>query len=98
MVVYTAEFQPLHTLVQISGQFSSHLDLYLAAFATQHFDFFGFCHNPQAVVLVAPESLPADGSVIPKAAILVPAAKSGRYFIFCSSVPNFQIGQEPSEV
>ena len=41
MVVYTAEFQPLHTLVQISGQFSSHLDLY-RGLCDAAFDFFGF--------------------------------------------------------
>ena len=44
------------------------------------------------VVSIALASEPADGSVSPNAAILVPLASCGRYFCFCSSVPNKIIG------
>ena len=40
------------------------------------------------VVSVPPASEPALGSVRPKAPILRPEHRSGRYFIFCSSVPK----------
>ena len=40
-----------------------------------------------AVVRVAPASDPASGSVSPKAARRLPAARSGSHFRFCSSLP-----------
>ena len=41
---------------------------------------------------------PALASVRPKAASFLPAAISGRYFFFCSSVPKSRIGNVPSAV
>ena len=41
-----------------------------------------------AVVVVAPASEPAPGSVSPKAASRLPEARSGSHSRFCSSVPN----------
>ena len=51
-----------------------------------------------AVVLVEPASLPADGSVNPKAPIISPVASLGRYFCFCSSVPAMAMGNDPKDV
>ena len=48
-------------------------------------------HDPsssRAVVLVAPASEPASGSVSPKAASLRPLARSGSHSRFCSSLPK----------
>jgi hypothetical protein len=52
----------------------------------------------RAVVRVPPASEPAPGSVSPNAASLRPATRSGRYFCFCSSVPNLKMGIAPSEI
>ena len=43
-------------------------------------------------------SVPALGSVRPKAPILRPESRSGRYFFFCSSVPFSKIGAQQREV
>ena len=43
-------------------------------------------------------SVPAPGSVRPKAPIFLPEARSGTYFFFCSSVPNVIIGSIQSDV
>ena len=51
-----------------------------------------------AVVLVAPASLPASGSVNPNAPRTSPEANLGTYFFFCSSVPESTIGIVPKEV
>ncbi len=51
-----------------------------------------------AVVLVAPASLPASGSVSPKAPIISPEARRGRYFCFCSSDPAKRMGVVPRDV
>ena len=48
-----------------------------------------------ARVAVAPASLPAPGSVSPNAPNISPLASLGRYFFFCSSVPNIRIGIVP---
>ena len=48
-----------------------------------------------AVVLVAPASDPAPGSVRPKPASLRPATRSGSHFCFCSSLPKWKIGIAP---
>ncbi len=44
------------------------------------------------VVWTLPASDPALGSVKPKAPILAPLARGGKYFFFCSSLPNKKIG------
>ncbi len=47
-------------------------------------------HSPpssSALVLVAPASEPAPGSVRPKPASFSPATRSGSHWAFCSSVP-----------
>jgi hypothetical protein len=44
-----------------------------------------------AVVFMLPESLPEPGSVNPHAPNLRPEARSGTYFFFCSSLPNFMM-------
>src|SRR3712207_5257424 len=51
-----------------------------------------------AIVCCPLASVPAFGSVNPKAPIHSPLAIFGRYFCFCASVPNFKIGQLPKEV
>ena len=51
-----------------------------------------------AVVCCPAASVPAFGSVNPNAPSHSPLANFGTYFCFCSSVPNFKIGQVPSEV
>jgi hypothetical protein len=51
-----------------------------------------------AVVRVAPASVPASGSVSPKAASFSPAHSAGSQSRFCSSEPNQKIGVVPSEV
>jgi len=51
-----------------------------------------------AVVWMPPASDPALASVSPKAASFLPLAMSGRYFFFCSSVPNRMMGKVPSPV
>ncbi len=43
-------------------------------------------------------SVPAPGSVRPKAPSFFPDARSGTYFCFCSSVPNVSIGSTQSDV
>ena len=43
-------------------------------------------------------SVPAPGSVRPKAPSFLPLARSGTYFFFCSSVPNVIIGSIQSDV
>ena len=43
-------------------------------------------------------SVPALGSVRPKAPIFLPESRSGRYFIFCSSVPCSKMGAQHREV
>ncbi len=43
-------------------------------------------------------SVPAPGSVRPKAPIFLPLARSGRYFCFCSSVPYVRIGSQQRDV
>ena len=48
-----------------------------------------------AVVRVPPASLPASGSVRPKAPRVRPAHRSGSHVCFCSSVPNRWIGLAP---
>ena len=50
-----------------------------------------------AVVRLAAASEPAPASVSPKAASLLPEARSGSHCRFCSSVPNIRIGIVPSE-
>jgi hypothetical protein len=50
------------------------------------------------VVCCAAASVPAFGSVKPNAPIHLPAHKFGRYFFFCSSVPNSKIGTAQSDV
>ena len=45
-----------------------------------------------ALVVIERGSDPASGSVSPKHPINFPEASFGRYSIFCSSEPNFQIG------
>ncbi len=42
----------------------------------------------RAVVRVPPASLPAPGSVSPKAASACPEARRGSHSFFCASVPN----------
>ncbi len=49
-----------------------------------------------ARVAVAPASDPPSGSVRPKAASALPAARSGSHCDFCSSVPNSAIGAAPN--
>ena len=56
-------------------------------------------HSPSrssALVLVAPASEPAPGSVRPKPASLLPSTRSGSQVFFCSSVPKVRIGLIPS--
>src|SRR5205085_2229718 len=58
-------------------------------------------HSPveesrRARVRVAPASLPASGSVNPKAASASPAHSGGSHRLRCSSVPNMKIGLAPS--
>ena len=48
-----------------------------------------------AFVRVPPASLPASGSVRPKAPRARPAQRSGNQRCFCSSVPNEKIGLAP---
>jgi hypothetical protein len=45
-----------------------------------------------------PASLPALGSVSPKAPNNSPFAKGGKYFFFCDSFPNIAIGAVPKLV
>ncbi len=42
-------------------------------------------------------SLPESGSVSPKQPIASPAAMRGSHCCFCSSLPNFQIGNMASD-
>ena len=51
-----------------------------------------------AVVCCMAASVPALGSVRPKAPIHSPEASFGRYFIFCSSVPCSRMGAMQREV
>ena len=51
-----------------------------------------------AVVCCMAASVPALGSVKPKAPIHSPEASLGRYFIFCSSVPFSRMGAMHKEV
>ena len=51
-----------------------------------------------AIVCCPAASVPAFGSVSPKAPIHSPLANFGKYFCFCFSVPNFKIGQVPKDV
>ena len=48
-----------------------------------------------ALVLVAPASEPASGSVSPKPASLRPATSSGSHCCFCSGEPKVRIGLMP---
>ena len=47
-----------------------------------------------ALVWVPAASVPAFGSVRPKAPSFFPDRRSGRYFFFCSSVPYVYMGQQ----
>ena len=51
-----------------------------------------------ALVCCPDASVPAFGSVRPKAPSFLPESRSGRYFFFCSSLPQLKIGQQQSEV
>ena len=59
------------------------------AFVIKIFDPLSTYSSPSstAVVLWPLASVPAPGSVRPKAPIFLPASRSGKYFFFCSSVP-----------
>ena len=50
------------------------------------------CGYLHAVVWILAASLPAAGSVNANAPSEFPDAREGRYFFFCSSVPNSTIG------
>ena len=66
----------------------------------KHLDPFRTHSSPSntAFVCCPCASVPAPGSVRPKAPSFLPAARSGRYFCFCSSVPNVRIGSQQREV
>ena len=49
----------------------------------------------RAVVCIAARSEPASASEIANAAMCVPSATPGRYFLFSGSEPNSEIGPEP---
>ena len=52
----------------------------------------------RAVVFAARASDPDCGSVRAYAPISSPLASLGRYFAFCSGVPNYTIGKVPIDV
>ena len=66
----------------------------------KHLDPFNTHSSPSntAFVCCPCASVPAPGSVRPKAPNFLPDAKSGIYFFFCSSVPKVWIGSIQRDV
>ena len=69
-------------------------------FVMKHFDPLRTHSSPSSTAFVCCPwaSVPAPGSVRPKAPSFLPDARSGRYLAFCAGVPNVWIGSTQSDV